>query len=66
MPRGSGEYQRISPGDTAIGNHPLAYALMSASVGIIGGGRQWTVYGSDSVNGAIFASNRSPLSSTIW
>ena len=35
MPRGSGEYQRISPASTAIGNQPLAYADTSRSDGIM-------------------------------
>src|SRR5437899_3290042 len=33
-PRGSGEYQRISPGATAIGNQPLAYASRSVAAEI--------------------------------
>src|SRR5881392_3420751 len=37
MPRGSGEYQRISPSSTAMGNHPLLYADTSSSDGIMRG-----------------------------
>src|SRR5258708_5474069 len=35
MPRGSGEYHRISPRATAIGHQPLAYADQSGSTAIM-------------------------------
>jgi hypothetical protein len=35
IPRGSGEYQRISPPSSAMGNQPLLYADTSNSDGIM-------------------------------